>query len=138
MIRILLSIVLSLSFAVQVYSQKVHRAAKAMNELKFDKSFELFEEVLQKDSNNIVALIGYAKAQVKQNELTNNTISEELLQRCFDYLSKSKTITSVKEEDAKILLTDQIVYDEYSVDTLQIKISNLIWNNYIKEETSIA
>lgn len=127
-----------MSFAVQVYSQKVHRAAKAMNELKFDKSFELFEEVLQKDSNNIVALIGYAKAQVKQNELTNNTISEELLQRSFDYLSKSKTITSVKEEDAKILLTDQIVYDEYSVDTLQIKISNLIWNNYIKEETSIA
>lgn len=127
-----------MSFAVQVYSQKVHRAAKAMNELKFDKSFELFEEVLQKDSNNIVALIGYAKAQVKQNELTNNPISQEILQRSFDYLSKSKTITSVKEEDAKILLTDQIVYDEYSVDTLQIKISNLIWNNYIKEETSIA
>jgi len=138
MIRIFVLTVLSLSFAVQVYSQKVHRAAKAMNELKFDKSFELFEEVLQKDSNNIVALIGYAKAQVKQNELTNNPISQELLQVCYDYLSRSKTITSVKEEDAKVLLMDQIVYDEFSVDTLQKKISNLIWNNYIKEETSIA
>ena len=137
MIRRWLLTVFSLTFAAQVHAQKAHRAAKAMNELKFEKAFEMFEEVLQKDSNNIVALIGYPKARLKENELTQNPIPLELLQRCYDYLQKSKTI-ELKESDAKILQEDRLVYNEYSVDSLLIKCSNLIWTNYIKEESSIA
>ena len=44
MTRLQVFLILSLSFAVSVQAQKVHRAAKAMYELKFDKSFDYTSE----------------------------------------------------------------------------------------------
>ena len=139
MIRFLLLTVFSLTFAAPVQSQKVHRAAKAMNELKFEKSFELFEEVLEKEPNNVVALVGYAKAHLKENEITKKVIPIELLQLYYDHLVKGKAnYLYIKEEEAKLLFTDLGVFNEYSIDSLLAQTSNLIWNNYIQEETSIT
>ena len=137
--RLVLLTVLSLTFAAQVYSQKVHRAAKAMNELKFEKSFELFDEVLEKEPDNVVALVGFAKARLKENELQLNRPSLDLLQLCFDNLLKGKNgIKNINEDEAKILMNDLRVFNEYSIDTLLAQTSNLIWNYYIKEEKSIS
>lgn len=139
MYRALVLIIFPLFFAIQVQSQKVHRAAKAMNELRFEKSFELFEEVLAKEPNNVVALIGFAKSHLKENETNNNHISIEVLQLCYDNLMKGKSrLQFVKEDEAKLLLIDRLIFDKYSIDSLLNQASNLIWNGYIKEETSIT
>ena len=53
MARCLFVFILILWSHSSIYAQKSHRAAKAMNELKFDKSIELFEDILKKDSNEV-------------------------------------------------------------------------------------
>ena len=60
MARCLFVLILILCSQSSIYAQKNHRAAKAMNELKFDKSIELFEDILKKDSNDIISLIGFS------------------------------------------------------------------------------
>jgi hypothetical protein len=128
-----------LSFAVSVQAQKVHRAAKAMYELKFDKSFELFDEVLEKEPENVIALVGFAKARLRENELKKNPIPLEILQHCYDNLLKGKSgLQNIKEDDAKLLMIDLRVFNAKSIDTLLEQTSNLIWNYYIKEEKSIS
>jgi hypothetical protein len=128
-----------LSFAVSVQAQKVHRAAKAMYELKFDKSFELFDEVLEKEPENVIALVGFAKARLRENELKKNPIQLEILQHCYDNLLKGKSgLQNIKEDDAKLLMIDLRVFNAKSIDTLLEQTSNLIWNYYIKEEKSIS
>ena len=47
MTRLLVFLILSLSFAVSVQAQKVHRAAKAMYELKFDKELTENDKVFE-------------------------------------------------------------------------------------------
>ena len=47
MTRLLVFLILSLSFAVSVQAQKVHRAAKAMYELKFDKQIGETDKVFE-------------------------------------------------------------------------------------------
>lgn len=139
MTRLLVFIILSLSFAVSVQAQKVHRAAKAMYELKFDKSFELFDEVLEKEPENVIALVGFAKARLRENELKKNPIPLEVLQLCYDNLLKGKSgLQYIKEDDAKLLMIDLRVFNAKSIDTLLEQTSNLIWNYYIKEEKSIS
>jgi hypothetical protein len=139
MTRLLVFLILSLSFAVSVQAQKVHRAAKAMYELKFDKSFELFDEVLEKEPENVIALVGFAKARLRENELKKNPIQLEILQHCYDNLLKGKSgLQNIKEDDAKLLMIDLRVFNAKSIDTLLEQTSNLIWNYYIKEEKSIS
>ena len=139
MTRLLVFIILSLSFAVSVQAQKVHRAAKAMYELKFDKSFELFDEVLEKEPENVIALVGFAKARLRENELKKNPIPLEVLQLCYDNLLKGKSgLQYIKEDDAKLLMIDLRVFNAKSIDSLLEQTSNLIWNYYIKEEKSIS
>lgn len=139
MTRLLVFLILSLSFAVSVQAQKVHRAAKAMYELKFDKSFELFDEVLEKEPENVIALVGFAKARLRENELKKNPIPLEILQHCYDNLLKGKSgLQNIKEDDAKLLMIDLRVFNAKSIDTLLEQTSNLIWNYYIKEEKSIS
>jgi hypothetical protein len=139
MTRLLVFLILSLPFAVSVQAQKVHRAAKAMYELKFDKSFELFDEVLEKEPENVIALVGFAKARLRENELKKNPIPLEILQHCYDNLLKGKSgLQYIKEDDAKLLMIDLRVFNENSIDTLLVQTSNLIWNYYIKEEKSIS
>jgi thioredoxin-like negative regulator of GroEL len=54
----------SILLSTEISAQKVRRAAKALSESKFEKALELFGEVLQKDSNSVPALVGYAKSQL--------------------------------------------------------------------------
>jgi hypothetical protein len=110
-----------------------------MYELKFDKSFELFDEVLEKEPENVIALVGFAKARLRENELKKNPIPLEILQHCYDNLLKGKSgLQYIKEDDAKLLMIDLRVFNENSIDTLLVQTSNLIWNYYIKEEKSIS
>jgi hypothetical protein len=120
-------------------AQKVHRAAKALSESKFEKALELFGEVLQKDSNSVPALVGYSKSQLVQNEFQKNTISLDVLQNCFSFLTRTKLVyESLSDEDNNFLRNELSIYSTYSLDSLLIGYTNLMWKDYITEEHSIA
>ena len=120
-------------------AQKVRRAAKALSESKFEKALELFGEVLQKDSNSVPALVGYAKSQLVQNEFQKNTISLDVLQNCFSFLTRSKSVyENLSDEDNNFLKNELSINNIYSIDSLLMGYTNLMWKDYITDERSIA
>jgi hypothetical protein len=125
--------------STEISAQKVRRAAKALSESKFEKALELFGEVLQKDSNSVPALVGYAKSQLVQNEFQKNTIPLEVLQNCFSFLTRSKSVyENLSEEDNIFLKNELSINTIYSLDSLMMGYTNLMWKDYITDERSIA
>ncbi len=129
----------SILLSTEISAQKVRRAAKALSESKFEKALELFGEVLQKDSNSVPALVGYAKSQLVQNEFQKNTIPLEVLQNCFSFLTRSKSVyENLSEEDNIFLKNELSINTIYSLDSLMMGYTNLMWKDYITDERSIA
>lgn len=139
MLKYLYIIFLGTLITAPLSAQKVHRAAKALSESKFEKALELFGEVLQKDSNSVPALVGYSKSQLVQNEFQKNTISLDVLQNCFSFLTRTKLVyENLSNEDNTFLRNELSIYSTYSLDSLLIGYTNLMWKDYITEERSIA
>jgi hypothetical protein len=139
MVRFILIFSISFSFTMGLSAQKVHRAAKAMDEYKFDKSIDLFSDVLKKDSNNVSALIGFSKAHLTEHDVNKTPKDQELLENCYNYLTRAKIEYGyIKDEEAKFLINELRIFEESSIDSLKSHISNLIWKDFIKNETSIS
>ena len=75
-----------------MHSQRAHRGAKALSDGNFEKSIGLFEKALSKDSNDVMALIGFAKAHFQESGKTKTIIQLDLLKDCYNYLKKAKAI----------------------------------------------
>ena len=139
MARCLFVFILILCSQSSIYAQKNHRAAKAMNELKFDKSIELFEDILKKDSNDIISLIGFSISHLYTNTVQKKIISHEILTDCYRNLKKSKLYYTNLDQKSKFFLQNELhVYNEMSIDSFMVTNSIIIWNDYIKENKSIT
>jgi hypothetical protein len=141
MIRFLLILFISTNCIVSTNAQKVHRAAKALNELKFDKSISLFEEVLKKDSNNIVASIGFAKAHLQECDFTKKKVSLEILETCYNLLINASSNIQYSSDEYKELLKKDLNINTAFTNPLKEWLdtnTNLIWKDYMQYETSIA
>jgi hypothetical protein len=139
MVRSSFLIALCLVIAVSINAQKVHRAAKALTELKFEKAIDLFGDVLKKDSNNVSALIGFAKAHWSENSVNKTNKTIELLEDCSNYLTRAKIeYAYIEDEEKKFLVNELYIYGESSIDNLKKQISYLIWRDFINNEKSIA
>ena len=139
MARCLFVFILILCSQSSIYAQKNHRAAKAMNELKFDKSIELFEDILKKDSNDIISLIGFSISHLYTYTVQKKIISHEILTDCYRNLKKSKLYYINLDQKSKFFLQNELhVYNEMSIDSFMVTNSIIIWNEYIKENKSIT
>lgn len=120
-------------------SQLVHRGAKALIEGNFEKSIELFEKALSKDSSDIMALVGFAKAHFQQSEKTKITPQLDLLKNCYNFLKTAKVnIPQVNPQQKKLLIQDLNIYDTVSIDALLKINSDYIWTNYLNYDTVIS
>jgi hypothetical protein len=83
--------------------------------------------------------VGYSKSQLVQNEFQKNTISLDVLQNCFSFLTRTKLVyENLSNEDNTFLRNELSIYSTYSLDSLLIGYTNLMWKDYITEERSIA
>ena len=139
MFRYLIIFSIILNTHSSIYAQKSHRAAKAMNELKFDKSIELFGDVLIKDSNDIISLIGYSTSYLYTNSIEKKLIPKNILLSCFRNLAKAKIkYKFINQNDGIFLQNELHVYNDMSIDSFMVTTSILLWYDYIKVNKSIA
>ena len=137
--RLIVLIILSLSIAINVHSQRAHRGAKALSDGNFDKSIGLFEKALSKDSNDVMALIGFAKAHFQESGKTKTIIQLDLLKDCYNYLKKAKAILPKDNPELqKLLWNDLNISGTTSVDELLKINTDYIWNGFINQETAIS
>ena len=122
-----------------MHSQRAHRGAKALSDGNFEKSIGLFEKALSKDSNDVMALIGFAKAHFQESGKTKTIIQLDLLKDCYNYLKKAKAILPKDNPELqKLLWNDLNISGTTSVDELLKINTDYIWNGFINQETAIS
>ena len=94
--KIILSFILVLIIN-STAAQKIERAFAALEENKIDKAIQLFEELIEKDNRDIVAIIGLTRARDKKNPTRSN--KAELSESIDRLISQSPYFDFYTESD---------------------------------------
>jgi hypothetical protein len=128
-----------LLFSVSLlHAQKVSRATEALLDAKYTKAADLYEEVLKKDSINVVAHVGLTKTRLKQYETAKQVqpLSDYVL--CLQNLKKTKYLFSYVDKDDKKLLNEKLFFfSSAQVEDLRQSLSSILWNEFFSKNMHI-
>lgn len=132
MMRILLLFILMPSL---VEAQKIVRATKLLQEAKYEKSTELYREVLEKDTADVAASFGYVLSIIRQAETPQFTVSESDLVNYYRMIKLAdRNLSSLTASD-KAFISSNILQSLKASDLLKW-ISESMWLLYTNKTTS--
>lgn len=134
------------SFFYQLgHSQKITRACNALNENKFEKAFELFSEVIEKNADEVTALVGYGRTlndlitfEKKINDDYPREISQNKFEISIIYLSKAeKNYSKIDNDDKEFLAKKLKINNLNDIGSLKIKLSEHLWSYHYSYKNNI-
>lgn len=132
MLRYLLVLLLLPSF---VSAQKVIRATKLLQEGKYEKSAELYREILDKDTADVASSFGYVISVIRQTENPGFVVTDSDLVRYFKMIKTGeKNFNNLTPSD-KSFISSNILQSVQISDYLKW-ISETLWQLYISKTTS--
>jgi hypothetical protein len=132
MIRCLL---LLLFFPAMVGAQKVARATKFLEEGKYEKSTELYRDLLEKDTADVAASFGYVLSIIRQAESPQFAVSEFDLERYYHMIKLAEKNYSSLTMSDKAFVSSSILKTLKPSELLKW-ISESMWLLYTNKITS--
>lgn len=132
MIRCLL---LLLFFPAMVGAQKVVRATKFLEEGKYEKSTELYRDLLEKDTADVAASFGYVLSIIRQAESPQFAVSEFDLERYYHMIKLAEKNYSSLTTSDKAFVSSSILKSLKPSELLKW-ISESMWLLYTNKITS--
>jgi hypothetical protein len=132
MIRCLL---LLLFFPAMVGAQKVARATKFLEEGKYEKSTELYRDLLEKDTADVAASFGYVLSIIRQAESPQFAVSEFDLERYYHMIKLAEKNYSSLTTSDKAFVSSSILKTLKPSELLKW-ISESMWLLYTNKITS--
>lgn len=132
MIRCLL---LLLFFPAMVGAQKVARATKFLEEGKYEKSTELYRDLLEKDTADVAASFGYVLSIIRQAESPQFAVSEFDLERYYHMIKLAEKNYSSLTTSDKAFVSSSILKSLKPSELLKW-ISESMWLLYTNKITS--
>jgi len=140
------TLIVFLSFLYSfVFSQKVSRAYNAMIDGKTDKALELFSKVIEKNPDEVTALVGYARTIYDMATIFKNSgqnVSSKITQLAFEssimYLKQSeKYYAYIDEEDKKFISEKLLIKNLPDIVLLKFKLSEYLWSFHYNLKNNI-
>lgn len=121
-----------------VSAQKIQRAINSLNESKFDKALELFDELIQKDKTDIAAIIGMAKTYKLTSESNAFTPSEINLKTLITQLNNGRSIyNALTTSDKSFINTSYSLFNYDDVGSYTNYLSDYLWIKYVSISDNI-
>ncbi|MBM3453622.1 MAG: hypothetical protein FJX80_00590 [Bacteroidetes bacterium] len=128
-----------LLFSVSLlHAQKSSRATEALLDGKYDKAADLYQNVLDKDSINVVAHVGLAITRIKQYSAVKKIqpLSDYIF--CFQNLKKARYLYSYVNKDDKKILNEKLSFLSASqTEDLHQSISSILWDEFFSKNNDI-
>ena len=111
--------------------QKIMKGIDAYNNSKYEKAATIFIDVLEKDSNDIVAQIGFCQSNISQHDINKANLLPSVYKYCYYLMNKAINNLSFSDTETKKLLSEKLLVSSTSeLIAAKTKLSGILWNDY--------
>lgn len=118
-----------------VCAQKVVRATKLLQEGKYEKSAELYRDVLEKDTADVAATFGYVVSIIRQAENPQFLLQQSELEKYYYMIKRADRDFSALTPSDKAFITVEILQSVKPAECLKW-ISETLWLSHVNKTTS--